>query len=208
VLAVEEIREWHVGLHTVADVADQSLLPRQADDGGKEALGDAERHVHAFGLSPRGDDVAVVDDDAVQRAARFRRTDGSVERLASERRREVDRQVLGRRVLARHGEGDGGVEFGLVESRLVWRAFLPVMAFGEILGCLLRRCSRLLIPLRPRKGGEQGESNGGDSEAFHAPKTTTGRAPEGVRSFLSYRSRQSSPARDAETRRAEREQRQ
>ena len=85
VLRVEQIDvRRHVVAHVVVDVANQPVLPRQADHRRQERLRDAVGHVDAPRLAPLGDDVAVAGDQAARRAAVLDRPDHGVERLVAE----------------------------------------------------------------------------------------------------------------------------
>ena len=139
----------HVVLHEVADVANQPLLPDQPDDRRQEALRYAERHVHARRVAPLADDVAVLDDDAAESAARLDRTDWRIERFTSECRRQIDGQIFGRGILVVARELHRSVELGNVEARLLSRLLLPVETLGIVGGgdC---RC-RATLRLRPHR---------------------------------------------------------
>src|SRR5262249_46725971 len=70
VLRLEQIDvRWHVVADVVVDVANQSLLPREADDRREERFRHAVGDVHAFRIAPLGDDVAVARHQAARRTA-------------------------------------------------------------------------------------------------------------------------------------------
>ena len=134
VLSVEE-RDFrrHVVADLVADVADQPLLPRKADDRGEECLGHAVRHVHAAGLSPFGYVIAAAHDHAGDWAAFLHGPDDRAERLGrAERLRLRERLVARIGCFAGDGELDRLVERGGVETQIPWGAWLPVEAIGVV----------------------------------------------------------------------------
>jgi hypothetical protein len=130
---LEEIHAWrHVVARPIGHVSDQPLLPRQPDDGGEERLGDAEGHVHRFGVAPLGHDPAVADDEAVGGRPDLVRADRRVERLCAQAGGVRERQVLRRGVLVGDGERHRGVERRDVDPGLSRRSPLPVEAVGIV----------------------------------------------------------------------------
>src|SRR4029450_6508635 len=127
----------------VRDVADKSLLPREADYGRQKGLADAVRHVHLLRLAPFGDDVAVVDDDAVERRAHAVRTENRIEWLVGRETLLMNCGLGVRRGgIARDRELDRLVQLCRVESFLLRGGVLPVETIRvvrSILGCGGRR---------------------------------------------------------------------
>jgi hypothetical protein len=117
-------------VHRVGDRADEPPVDGEADGGGEEALGDAERHVHALRVAPLGHDVAAPHDDAGGGAAHRERAGGLAERLAAERLVVRLREVARRLRLVGDGEGDRGGEAGRVDAELARRRRAQAPAGG------------------------------------------------------------------------------
>ena len=131
----------HVVGDLVVDIANQAAVVSEAGDGGQEALGHAEGHVHALGLAPLGDEVAVAQHDAGDGAAGLGRAEGRavVVLLAG----VVLADLLGEVAQVALAGGFGGVvdrpleQIG-VHAHLLGRPALPVVAgAGEVCG---RQC--------------------------------------------------------------------
>jgi hypothetical protein len=121
------------------------------------------RHVDLLGLAPFGDDVAVVDDDAVERRADAVGAENGIERLGG---RETllmhDGLVVRRGIVARNRELDRLVQFSRVESFLLRRVLLPVETVREVRTPCGLRCDGCAE--RERRNGKR------DEFASHGPR--------------------------------------
>jgi hypothetical protein len=93
------------------------------------ALAGAERHVHAVGIAPLGDDVAVAHHQPADPTTRSSRSDDRAERpLAPILLGQVGEDIAlpGRLVLL--GEADGCRQPVGIEAGLLWLAALPPVA--------------------------------------------------------------------------------
>src|SRR6185503_13632931 len=141
------------------------LLPREPDDRGEEGLADAVRHVHLLRLTPFGDDVAVMDDQAVERRADAVRAEDRVERLVRGEGLLMDNRLVVRRgIVAGDGELDRLAELRRVEPFLLRRVLLPVEAARVIRGGLRRR----------RRGAGEEQREGETQLLGHARDSTSG----------------------------------
>src|SRR3989449_1134884 len=96
-----------------------------ADNAREQAFRHAVSHVHAQGLAPFGDDVALVDDHARQVAAVLDRADRVAERLAPERLVVVEREIARIACFVRDRVIDRVLEPLRVDARFPGRLALP-----------------------------------------------------------------------------------
>ena len=111
--------------HRVVDAPDQASVIGQSHHAGKKTLGHAVGHVHPQRISPFGDDVAVVDDEARGIAAFPDGPDGIAERFAAEGLIVVEFQIARRPGLAGDGKVDRIFQQRRADAGLGRRLVLP-----------------------------------------------------------------------------------
>ena len=133
VLAPEKLVGRNVLAREVVHIADEATIIGEPHCRGKESLRHAEGHVDLVGLAPLGHDVAVPDDETVQRRPHRSGADSATERLAGEvRELVVEREVLVRLGFLADGEVDGLLKLDRVHSELARISYRPVAALRKV----------------------------------------------------------------------------